>query len=331
MSTNETTPLLRKPASDLTEHLLDRCANNEPFAAQTGKRFTLWQIAAFFGIMLARADTSLVWATHETVASHFDNLDNSSWMMTSFAIGCCVTYPLYGRLSDDYGRLRPLIAGYVLFCIGVILWSFLGQAPIATTCCIIMTRGLRNLSEADRDKYSQMEEPQDERQKRLFSFDYPGAVTLVIWVTSFLVVIDLQAELSWANPLLLSLIIIGIISFVVFLVLETYSGGRELLIPLSLVKTEVGAFCLGQLLLVGSCQGLVSQIVPYFINSQKSSDTEAGWLIVPVSIGNAVGSLVAGRVLKRSGSYKKLSLISLFLSIAITTVILVQWSYPMSM
>jgi hypothetical protein len=184
-----------------------------------------------------------------------------------------------------------------------------------------MTRGLQNLSEADRDKYSQMEEPQDERQKRLFSFDYPGAVTLVIWVTSFLVVIDLQAELSWANPLLLSLIIIGIISFVVFLVLETYSGGRELLIPLSLVKTEVGAFCLGQ---VSStilqpflmCQGvrvmslyhscftnailqLVSQIVPYFINSQKSSDTEAGWLIVPVSIGNAVGSLVAGRVLKR--------------------------------
>jgi hypothetical protein len=49
MSTNETTPLLGKPASDLTEHLLDRCANNEPFAAQTGKRFTLWQIAAFFG------------------------------------------------------------------------------------------------------------------------------------------------------------------------------------------------------------------------------------------------------------------------------------------
>ena len=123
----------------------------------------------------------------------------------------------------------------------------MGQVPIATTCCIIMTRGLRNfLSEADRDKYSQMEEPQDERQKRLLSFDYPGAVTLAIWVTSFLVVIDLQAELSWTNPLLLSLIIIGIISFVVFLVLETYSGGRELLIPLSLVKTEVGALCLGQ-------------------------------------------------------------------------------------
>lgn len=46
--------------------------------------------------MLAYADTSLVWATHETVASQFDTLRNSSWMMTSFTIGYCVTLPLVG-------------------------------------------------------------------------------------------------------------------------------------------------------------------------------------------------------------------------------------------
>lgn len=91
-----------------------------------------------------------------------------------------------------------------------------------------------------------MDEPQDERRKRLPSFDYLGAITLAIWITSFLVIIDLQVQLSWTDPLLLSLIIIGIISFVVFLILETYPGGRELLIPLSLFKTEVGAFCVGQ-------------------------------------------------------------------------------------
>jgi len=117
MSTNEATPLLRKLASDPAASPLNGCAEIEPPANETGKGFALWQIAAFFGknwlwlgffgqgnccgwwlcvlgIMLARADTSLVWATHETVASHFDSLDDSSWMMTSFAIGCCVTYPL---------------------------------------------------------------------------------------------------------------------------------------------------------------------------------------------------------------------------------------------
>lgn len=215
-----------------------------------------------------------------------------------------------------------------------------------------MTRGLRDyLSEANRHKTSQMEEPQEERQKRLLRFDYPGAVTLAIWITSFLVIIDLQVQLSWTSPLLLSLIIIGITSFLIFLVLETYSGGRELLIPLSLLKTDVGAFCAGQVSDT-SLQSLlrckrfprntfaailrinansmfnfsyfwsavvkgygvmspyrscftnvilqfVAQIVPYFLNTRGSSDTEAGWLIVPVSLGNAVGSLVAGRMIKR--------------------------------
>jgi hypothetical protein len=46
------------------------------------------------GILLANMDTSLVWATRETVASRFHNLENSSWMMTSFTIGYCVTLPL---------------------------------------------------------------------------------------------------------------------------------------------------------------------------------------------------------------------------------------------
>jgi hypothetical protein len=115
MATDETTHLLAEPAPHLVRYPEER-AEDGVVAAEAGERFTLWQLAAFFGkgrlqmidsrlrfpcgltwslgIMLARADTSLVWATNETVASHFNNLENSSWMMTSFAIGCCVTYPL---------------------------------------------------------------------------------------------------------------------------------------------------------------------------------------------------------------------------------------------
>jgi MFS family permease len=93
----------------------------------------------------------------------------------------------------------------------------------------------------------------------------------------------------------------------------------------------------------------VSQIAPYFANTQGSSDAEAGWMLVLVSIGNALGSLIAGRVIKRSdfyfslpdqslliertsrfGSYKRLSLSSLIISIAISFAILFQWTNPMS-
>ena len=101
MEPDERSPLLVKTAFPRA------CSPNERngtiATSRVSEKFALWQIGALCGehcsnieirglisvsgILLAYADTSLVWATHETVASHFNNLENSSWMMTSFTIG----------------------------------------------------------------------------------------------------------------------------------------------------------------------------------------------------------------------------------------------------
>ncbi|KAG0644987.1 hypothetical protein D0Z07_9142 [Hyphodiscus hymeniophilus] len=72
----------------------------------------------------------------------------------------------------------------------------------------------------------------------------------------------------------------------------------------------------------------VSQIPPYFANTQGASDAEGGVRTIPASIGNAVGALIAGQVIKKFGSYKQLSIVSLFLSIGTCILILFQWSRP---
>lgn len=96
---------------DETTQLLPKQVEAEP--EKSTKIYRLWQVGALFGkqwflptfwahydlinstgILLAYADTSLVWATHETIASRFNSLQNSSWMMTSFTMGYCVTLPL---------------------------------------------------------------------------------------------------------------------------------------------------------------------------------------------------------------------------------------------
>ncbi|KAG9232096.1 major facilitator superfamily domain-containing protein [Amylocarpus encephaloides] len=402
MTTDETTQLLAKPAAD-EGRWPEESDCSATRTTQIGKEFGLWQIGALCGILLAYADTSLVWATHETVSSHFDKLGNSSWMMTSFTIGYCVTLPLYGRLSDSYGRLRPLIAAYCAFCIGcticgigqaywqVILgrittgcgasgiislasiiiadiaapsnvavlrsyvniastvglslggplggflggtvgwrWSFLGQPPIAGVCCVLIARGLRMVSPILEEHERQLEECENAMKQEVLAFDFPGAITLAIGISAFLTVIDLQDQRSWGHPLVLSITIVGAISILAFLALETYPGNRELLIPLRLVKTEIGVFCAGQLLIVGSCHGFVSQIAPYFKNTRGVSDAEGGGQIIPSSIGNALGNLIAGQVIKRFGSYKRLSLSALFLNIATSLLILFQWSHPIN-
>ncbi|KAE9370966.1 MFS general substrate transporter [Stipitochalara longipes BDJ] len=421
MAVDETAPLLAKPAANVTS-CREEWDSNSSETARIGRKFAWWQIGALCGILLAYADTSLVWATHETVASNFDNLASSSWMMTSFTIGYCVTLPLYGRLSDNYGRLRPLVAAYCTFCAGCTLcgvgqtywqviigriatgcgasgivslasiiitgtmmalfpfkisldcspktvllaansiswtdiaapsevavlrsyvnvastvglslggplggflggtigwrWSFLGQVPIATGCCVLLARGLQTSLPILEEDEHQSEEYESELKPNVLSFDFPGAITLALGISSFLIVIDLSNQLSWEHPLVLGTTIVGVLSTLAFLALETYPGNRELLIPLRLFKTEVGAFCVGQ---------FVSQIAPYFANTQGASDAEGGGQTVPSSIGNALGNLIAGQIIKRFASYKRLSLVSQFFCIATSLVILLQWSHP---
>jgi hypothetical protein len=78
------------------------------------------------------------------------------------------------------------------------------------------------------------------------TFDFPGAITLAIAISSLLVVIDLKDRLAWADPLIQTVAIIGILSVLGFFAMESYPGGRNPLIPLWLLKTEVGAFCAAQ-------------------------------------------------------------------------------------
>jgi hypothetical protein len=91
-----------------------------------------------------------------------------------------------------------------------------------------------------------LEEAETDLNPEVLAFDFPGVISLAIWISSLLTVIDLRNQLSWEQPLVLAGIIVGSLSFLTFLTVETYPGNRQLLIPLRLLKTEIGAFCATQ-------------------------------------------------------------------------------------
>lgn len=70
------------------------------------------------GVFISQTDQSLVLATYGRVASDFDDFDSGSWLMSAYILAQCVAQPLYGKLSDIYGRKSCLQASYVLFTIG---------------------------------------------------------------------------------------------------------------------------------------------------------------------------------------------------------------------
>ncbi|OQV04373.1 hypothetical protein CLAIMM_09265 [Cladophialophora immunda] len=72
------------------------------------------------GVFASQADTSMVLATYGKISSEFNDLDSGSWLLTSYMLAQCVAQPLYGKLSDIYGRKRCLQASYVVFIIGTV-------------------------------------------------------------------------------------------------------------------------------------------------------------------------------------------------------------------
>ncbi|KAJ9150167.1 MFS general substrate transporter [Coniochaeta hoffmannii] len=79
------------------------------------------------GILVAEIDGSIVMATHPLIASEFNDLGNSTWLITGFALAGAVTQPLYGKLSDIYGRKAVIILAYAVFAIGCAIVG-LGQS-----------------------------------------------------------------------------------------------------------------------------------------------------------------------------------------------------------
>ncbi|HEX4024184.1 MAG TPA: MDR family MFS transporter [Steroidobacteraceae bacterium] len=74
--------------------------------------------ALMITLLLSALDQTIVSTALPTIASDFNALDQLSWVITSYLIASAITTPLYGKISDLFGRKRVLMAAIVIFLIG---------------------------------------------------------------------------------------------------------------------------------------------------------------------------------------------------------------------
>lgn len=70
------------------------------------------------GIFLAFLDQSIVAAINGEIGSDLHALRNVSWIATAYFLTMTASQPLYGKLSDVFGRKACLLFAYVMFGIG---------------------------------------------------------------------------------------------------------------------------------------------------------------------------------------------------------------------
>ena len=112
-------------------------------------------LIAFSGIMLATLlaalDQTIVATALPRIASDLDAFDQLSWVVTAYLLASTITIPLYGKLSDIFGRRRLFLLAIWLFLAGSLLCAVaqtLGQLVAFRALQGLGAGGLLPLSQA---------------------------------------------------------------------------------------------------------------------------------------------------------------------------------------
>lgn len=103
-------------------------------------RIILVTIGIMFSLFLASMESTVVATAMPTIVGQLGGLEHYSWVFSAFMLASTTTVPLYGKLSDLYGRRNIYLAAMALFLVGSILC---GQAQSMTQ--LIFARSLQGI------------------------------------------------------------------------------------------------------------------------------------------------------------------------------------------
>jgi EmrB/QacA subfamily drug resistance transporter len=87
----------------------------------TNRRKALITLATLLGTFLAALDSTVVGTAMPTVIGELGGLELYPWAFAAYLLAATVTGPVFGKLSDTYGRKPVYLAGIFLFLLGSVL------------------------------------------------------------------------------------------------------------------------------------------------------------------------------------------------------------------
>jgi MFS family permease len=69
-------------------------------------------------VFLAAADQTIIVSSYGRIGSELGALNLTSWIATSYFLTLSSFQPLYGKLSDIFGRKSCLLSAYIIFGFG---------------------------------------------------------------------------------------------------------------------------------------------------------------------------------------------------------------------
>lgn len=95
-----------------------------PTSSLTHRQITTIFAGLMIGMFLAALDQTIVSTAIRTIADDLHGLSLQAWATTGYLITATITTPLYGKLSDIFGRKPLFLTAITIFVIGSVACSF---------------------------------------------------------------------------------------------------------------------------------------------------------------------------------------------------------------
>src|SRR5690348_1405297 len=97
-------------------------------------------VSLMLAMFLAALDQTIVATALPTIGRQFHDVSNLSWVITAYLLASTAVAPVFGTLSDIYGRRAMIVTAMSLFITGSLLCALAPNMPV-----LIVARGLQGL------------------------------------------------------------------------------------------------------------------------------------------------------------------------------------------
>lgn len=197
-------------------------------------------------------------------------------------------------------------------------WSFYGQCPLTVLGLLVVVFVLPSHT-----THSDELEPEATMSEKIKRVDFLGALTLATAITTFLLCLDFATkEAPWYHTLVLASI--SAISSVAFYLTERRT--EEPILPIELITKQAVLTSYAIAAAQMAAQFSLFYAVPiYFQIAAGTSVADAGLRLVPSVVGNAVGGLLSGYIISKTGRYKALTICASAAACVGYVLVLVFW------